>query len=333
MKVSVAELQDKVLTGVEKLGYTGEEAEIIAEVLLYAQLRGNNQGISKIATGGVPKAADVKPFRLAKENKCGVLLSGGHSMVASVRAADAAVKLAEQHGVGVVATNHTHTSSGSIGYFARRIADAGYIAFVAVANGGWAAVAPFGSAEAKLGTNPLAYAFPYEGGSVVFDTATAAAAYYGVVEAKLKGLPLPEGIGLNSQGEPTTDAAEVLGSGDGEAMGGALTTFAGFKGFGLSLYVQLLGSAFAVAGFPGGHAEDGAGTFVLAIDPGLFAGTEEYMARSRELIDSIRAARPIEGQRVSLPGERGDAIAAVAEATGEIDVAEEIWQELLNFVS
>lgn len=110
-------------------------------------------------------------------------------------------------------------------------------------------------------------------------------------------------------------------------MGGALTTFAGFKGFGLSLYVQLLGIlAFAMAGFPGGHAEDGAGTFSLAIDPGLFAGTE-YMTRSRELIDSIRAARPIEGQRVSLPGERGDAIAA-AEASGEIDVAEEIWQEL-----
>lgn len=333
MKVSVTELKDKVLAGVEKLGYGGEEAEIIAGVLLYAQLRGNNQGISKIATGGVPKASDVKPFRVAKENKCGVLLSGGHSMVASVRAADTAVKLAKQHGVGVVATNHTHTSSGSIGYFARRIADAGYIAFVAVANGGWAAVAPFGSAEAKLGTNPLAYAFPYQGGSVVFDTATAAAAYYGVVEAKLKGLPLPEGIGLNSRGQPTTDAAEVLGSGDGEAMGGALTTFAGFKGFGLSLYVQLLGSAFAVAGFPGGHAEDGAGTFVLAIDPGLFAGTDEYMTRSRELIDSIRAARPIEGQRVSLPGERGDAIAAAAEASGEIDVAEEIWQELLNFVS
>ncbi len=332
MKIKVSELEAKVLAGVQKLGYEAEDAQIIADVLLYAQLRGNNQGISKIATGGVPKASDVKPFHVVKENKSGALLSGGHSMVASVRAADKAVELAEVHGVGVVASNNTHTSSGSIGYFARRVAEAGYIAFVTVANGGWAAVAPFGSAEPKLGTNPLAYAFPYEGGTVVFDTATAAAAYYGVVEAMLKGEPLPEGIGLNAKGEPTTNAAEVLGKGEGEAVGGALTTFAGYKGFGLSLFVQLLGSAFALAGFPGGHQEDGAGAVVLAIDPGLLAGTDEYMTRSRELIESIRSAKPIAGQRISLPGERGDAVAEQAELTGEIEVADAIWNELLKFV-
>lgn len=333
MMITVSELEANVLAGVRKLGYEGEDAEIIAEVLMYAQLRGNNQGVSKIATGGVPGADTIKPFRVAREHKCGALLSGGHSMVASVRAADTAVELARQHGVGVVASNNTHTSSGSIGYFARRVAESGCIAFVTVANGGWAAVAPFGSAEPKLGTNPLAYAFPYEGGTVVFDTATAAAAYYGVVEAMLKGEPLPEGVGLNALGEPTTDAAEVLGKGDGEAVGGALTTFAGHKGFGLSLLVQLLGSAFALAGFPGGHEEDGAGTFVLAIDPGLLAGTDEYMTRSRELVESIRSAKPIAGHRISLPGERGDAIAEQAARTGEIEIADAIWNELLRFIA
>jgi LDH2 family malate/lactate/ureidoglycolate dehydrogenase len=329
MKIKVEALESKVLEGVRKLGYEGEDLQIITDVLLYAQLRGNNQGISKIATGGVPPASEVKPFRVTKEHKSGALLSGGHSMVSGVRAADKAVELAEQHGVGVVASNHTHTSSGSIGYFARRVAEAGYIAFVSVANGGWAAVAPFGSAEPKLGTNPLAYAFPYDGGTIVFDTATAAAAYYGVVEAMLKGEPLPEDVGINGLGEPTTDAAEVLGKGDSP---GALTTFAGYKGFGLSLFVQLLGSAFAGAGFPGGHEEDGAGTFVLAIDPGLLAGTDEYLTRSRELIDSIRSAKPIAGQRISLPGERGDAVFRQAQETGEIEVADAIWNELLSFV-
>lgn len=332
MKVKVTDLRDKVNAGVKKLGYEGEDAQIIADVLMYAQLRGNNQGIAKIATGGVPKASDVEPFKLVKENKCGVLFSGGHSMVASTKAAEKAVELAKIHGVGVVASNHTHTSSGAIGSYARKIAEAGYIGFVCVGNGDWAAVAPAGSAEPKLGTNPLAYAFPYEGGVVVFDTATAAAAYYGVVEAMLKGEPLPESVGLNSKGEPTTDAAEVLGKGNGEAVGGAITTFAGHKGFGLSLFVQLLGSAFALAGYPGGRGKDGAGTFVLAIDPGLLAGTDEFMRRSRELVDSIKTAKPIEGQHVSLPGERGDELAKRAEASGELEIADAIWQELCNFV-
>jgi LDH2 family malate/lactate/ureidoglycolate dehydrogenase len=193
-------------------------------------------------------------------------------------------------------------------------------------------VAPTGSAEPKLGTNPLAYAFPYDGGEVVFDTATAAIAYYGVVQAMLTGESLPEGVALNSKGEPTTNAKDVLGGGDGEAVGGAITTFAGHKGFGLSLFVQLLGSAFSLAGMPGAHTEDGGGTFVLAIDPGLLAGTEEYMKRSRELVDSVKAAKPIAGRQVYLPGERGDTIAQKAEEAGEIEIADEVWRQLCVFV-
>jgi LDH2 family malate/lactate/ureidoglycolate dehydrogenase len=328
----LTELTAKVITGVKKLGYQGEDAQIISDTLLYAQLRGNNQGISKLATGGVPKASETEPLALVKENKSGALFSGGHAMVASVKAAQKAVELAREHGIGIAASNRTHTSSGSIGYFARQIAKEGFIAFVCVGNGDWAAVAPTGSAEPKLGTNPLAYAFPYDGGEVVFDTATAAVAYYGVIQAMLTGEPLPEGVALNSKGEPTTNAKDVLGEGDGEAVSGAITTFAGHKGFGLSLFVQLLGSAFSLAGMPGAHAEDGGGTFVLAIDPGLLAGTDEYMKRSRELVDSIKAAKPISGQHVLLPGERGDAIAKQAEEAGEIEVADGVWQQLCTFV-
>src|SRR5690348_8095954 len=145
MKIKVGELKDKVLEGVNKLGYKGEDAQIITDVLLYAQMRGNNQGIAKIATGGVPNASEVEPFKLSKENKCGALFSGGHSMVASVKAAKKAIELASEHGVGVAAGNHTHTSSGAIGYYARQIVEAGYIGFVCVGNGDWAAVAPTGS--------------------------------------------------------------------------------------------------------------------------------------------------------------------------------------------
>ena len=208
MKVKVSELEEKVTTGVNKLGYEGDEAQAIIDTLLYAEMRGNNQGIAKIATGGVPPASEVEEFKVAKENKCGVLLSGGHSMATTAKAADKAIELAEQHGVGVACTNHTHSSSGAIGFFARRISKAGYIGFMTVGNGDFAAVAPTGSAERKLGTNPLAYAFPYDGGEVVFDNATAAIAFFGVVEAKLKGEPLPEGVALDAKGKPTMDANE-----------------------------------------------------------------------------------------------------------------------------
>lgn len=333
MIVKLDDLKRKVNQGVSKLGYENEDARIIADVLLYAQLRGNNQGITKIATGGVPTVDKLEEFRLVKENKCGALFSGGHSMVATYKATEKAVELAKEHGVGVVGSNHTNTSSGSIGYFVRKIAEAGYIGFVSVGNGDFAAVAPAGSSEPKLGTNPFAYAFPYDGGEVVFDTATAAIAYFGVMEALLTGKPLPEGVAVNADGEPTTDANEVIGKGEGESVGGAIKTFADYKGFGLSLFVQLMGSAFTLAGIPGANEEDGGGTFVLAIDPGLLAGKDEYMKRAKQLVDSIHASKPIPGEKVTVPGERGDAKVKQVEEAGEIEIADAIWKELTTFVA
>lgn len=324
MKIQVQELIDKVLAGVQKLGYSPEDAQLITDVLMYAQLRGNNQGITKIATGGVPKASDVQEFKIVKENKCGALLSGGHSMVAATRAASKAVELANEHGVGIVGVNHNSTSSGAIGYYSRLIAKQGFIGIVCVSNGQFAFVAPTGSAEGKLGTNPLSYAFPYSGGEVVFDITTAGIAYFGVVEANLKGEPLPEGLGFNSAGNPTTNAAEVLD--------GSVVTFATHKGFGLSLLVQLLGGPFSLAGIPGLHKEDGAGTFVLAIDPGLLSSMEEFMERATELVNHIKSAKPLPGKQILLPGEHGDGLARQAEESGQIDIANAIWQELCNFV-
>lgn len=324
MKIKVTDLQEKVLEGLKKLGYQDEDSRIISDVLMYAQLRGNNQGIAKIATGGVPKAEEVEAYRVVKQNKSGALISGGHSMVATNNAVELAVKLANEHGVGIVGVNHTFTSSGAIGYFSRQIAKKGYIGFVCVGNGSFAFVAPSGSAEAKLGTNPFSYAFPYTGGEVVFDNATAAMAFFGIVEAKLKSEALPEGIGYDKDGNPSTDAAAVLD--------GSIATFAGHKGFGLSLLVQLLGGPFSMAGTPGVNEDDGSGTFVLAIDAGLLAGKEEYLKRATELVDQIKSAKPLPGQQVILPGEHGDELAKLAIESNEIEIADVIWEELVSFV-
>ncbi|HEY2003743.1 MAG TPA: Ldh family oxidoreductase [Candidatus Saccharimonadia bacterium] len=322
MKVKVQELKGKVNAGVAKLGYKGEEAKIIAETLLYAQLRGNNQGITKIATGGVPKAGEVEEYRVVKRNKCGALISGGHAMVATDKAVKLANELAAEHGVGIVGSNHTFTSSGAIGYFARKIADAGYIGLICVGTPPF--VAPHGSSVAKLGTNPLAYAFPTSKQSVVFDTATAAMAFFGVMEYKLKGEPLPEGVGFDADGNPTTDAAK--------ALDGSVSTFAGHKGFGLSLLVQLLGGPFSGASFVDANKDEGAGMFVMALDPGLLIGKDAYLKNATELVGKVASAKPLAGQMVLLPGERGDQLTDKANSLDEIDIADPIWDELCSFV-
>ncbi len=42
------------------------------------------------------------------------------------------------------------------------------------------------------------------------------------------------------------------------------------------LDVGILGRLFVLVGIPRANQEDGAGTFVLAIDPGLLAGKEAF---------------------------------------------------------
>ncbi len=88
-----------------------------------------------------------------------------------------------------------------------------------------------------------------------------------------------------------------------------------------------------MAGTPGVNEDDGAGTSVLAIDAGLLAGKEEYLKRATEFVNQIKAAKPLPGKQVVLPGEQGDAVAKETEQSGEIEIADAIWEELTAFVA
>lgn len=79
-------------------------------------------------------------------------------------------------------------------------------------------VAPHGSKQALFGTNPIAISVPTlaTGASsngthacVTMDMATAAYAWFGLLEAKTAGRPIPPDVALNAQGQPTTDPNEV----------------------------------------------------------------------------------------------------------------------------
>lgn len=53
MTIKISELTDLVLKTLARYGYTNEEAKTIADVLLYAQLRDNNQGVVKLIGKGI----------------------------------------------------------------------------------------------------------------------------------------------------------------------------------------------------------------------------------------------------------------------------------------
>src|SRR3989344_2232186 len=234
MKVGFDTLKELTKKAILNYGYSEKETKVILEILLYAQLRGNNQGIVKLIGKGIPKAEDAGKIEVEKDTKLSALINGSknHAMVVVNKAVDMAIQKAKEHGIGIVGVNHINTSSGALGYYAKRIAKEGLIGFVFA--GSSETVATEGSYEPIFGTNPLAIGVPTSKDPLVLDMATAAMAYFGVIEANTAGRSLPGGIAYDEKGNLTTDPAKVLDN-------GALRTFdKGHKGAGLSMMVQIL---------------------------------------------------------------------------------------------
>jgi uncharacterized oxidoreductase len=96
-------------------------------------------------------------------------------------------------------------------------------------------VAEFGARRGMLGTNPMAFAIP-TGSSPAFlaDFATSTVAEGKVRIALNKGVNLPPGSLIDRNGLATDNPADLYD-------GGAITTFGSYKGYALSLLVEVLG--------------------------------------------------------------------------------------------
>jgi LDH2 family malate/lactate/ureidoglycolate dehydrogenase len=131
-------------------------------VLLYAQLRGNNQGIIKITTGGMNRAAAAAPIAVERETRLSALLNGNAQagMLVLHRAMTMAVEKAKSSGFGIVGSNNTSTSTGALGYYAEQVAKQGLIGIVFAQSPEF--VAPHGAKQAIFGTNPIAISIPAE---------------------------------------------------------------------------------------------------------------------------------------------------------------------------
>lgn len=135
-------------------------------------------------------------------------------------------------------------------------------------------VAPFGASRPLFSTNPISFAWPRPGRfPYVFDMATAAMARGDIGLAARDGEELPPGVGLDSEGRPTTDATAVH-------EGGVILPFGGHKGSALSTMIELLaaglvGDYFSFEAAQVDNADGGpplGGQFLLAMSPDVLAG-------------------------------------------------------------
>lgn len=270
---------------------------------------------------GIPKREEIVDIKSVKDTPVSALIDGGrnHAMLSMEYITDLAVKKAKKSGIGIVGNFNSSESTGAIGYYADKIARQSLIGFAYSASP-FQTTAPHGSNEAKFCTNPMAYGVPTEEDPIVFDFTTSAIAYYGLIEAKTAGKDVPEGCGFDSDGNPTVKPEEI--------MSGAISTMAGHKGSGLALMVQILAGPLVEGDFFDSDS-DNSGNLVMAIDPEILTDTGEFIKKVTRMKKELKSSKLADGSKeVLVPGERGNRIRAKVEASGEIEVEDNLLSEL-----
>ena len=127
-----------------------------------------------------------------------------------------------------------------------------------------------------------------------------------------KGEKIPTGWVLDKEGRPTNDPADLYN-------GGVLQTFGDYKGYSLSILVDVLAgilSGLDTPIFPNYKILYN-GVFVLVIEPTFFRPGADYKASVDYLFHAIKNALPAEGMQGALiPGEPETACKAIRDKTG-----------------
>lgn len=290
-------------------GMTESDAELIAGDLVKANLRGvDSHGVSRIPMylerlrrGLVNPRPDVKVTKVAGA-VAHVDGDNGMGFVASHVAMTTACDIAKEMGIGLAGV-HRSTHFGMGACYALRAIEAGYISLIFTNSS--PAIPMWGGRTTFLGASPIAAGIP--GGKhapYVMDMAMTVIARGKIRLAAMKGDPIPEGLALDIDGNPTTDAAK--------AFEGVCLPFGGVKGSVLGTLMDLLSGVLTGANFGGDvkslyfdHSEpQNVGHLFFAIRPDLFVSLTDFEARMDTFYERIKDLPRAAGvEEIMLPGE------------------------------
>lgn len=306
-------------------GFTEDEANRIADYLLWADMSGiKTQGIIKMT--GTEPLQDIKPkheIKIERETKLSQLINAGAypAPLVSQQATDTVIKKAKEHGFAIVGVHNTFSSNGAQAYYAERIAKEDLIGIVLARSPG--AMAPFDSIDPLFGTNPIGFAFPTTDEPLVFDMATSAMTFYGLVLAKARGETIPDNMAIDKDGMPTNDPAA--------AMSGAILPFdRNYKGSGLSMVVEIMAGPLAASAYCDCETFDKEwGSTFIAVDPNLLVDTQQFKNNCSDLVSKIKSARKKPGaETIRIPGESARASYYEAKASGMVDIDDTVLNQL-----
>lgn len=232
-----AELQALAAAALCTFGIGKDLAGEAANILVLADMMGlHTHGTARILSygermeiGGITANADIRVRDVAPAM---AIVEGNNGLGPAIGAValKAAMEKAAQNGIAAVfcrGSNHF----GPIAPYAWMAAQEGFASMIA--SNATTTIAPSGGREARLGNNPLGFGFPNPGGDpVILDMAMSVVARAKIRDAARAGQEIPDTWATDADGRPTTDPHV--------ALKGFLSPVGGYKGYGLSLCVDLM---------------------------------------------------------------------------------------------
>ncbi len=242
-------------------------------------------------------------------------------------ATDLAIRKARSTGIASV-TMRRVKHIGRLGRYAEKAAACSMASIIFTCAGGHGInQAPFGGAERKLSSNPVAMSFPSAlEGPFLLDMATSVVAEGKVRTYRFRGEETPAGWIIDSEGNPTTDPDDYY-------AGGAILPLGreeGHKGYALAFMVELFAGILSGGGIPGDPADSFSNdSMIIVLDPKRFVPIDEAERRASLLTDHLKASRRLDdSQPIMYPGEI-EATARIAHRGRPIDLLDATWQSIL----
>lgn len=295
------------ITILRALGLSGEEARVVADTLVEADLQGvGTHGVvrlaayaDRVAAGGLNPRAEMRVVH--ESATCALLDAGnGFGQLAAYLAMQMAAQKAAESGVGIISVRHSN-HFGRAGYYSEWIARQDMIG-IAMSNAS-PRLAPWGGKKPMLGNNPWSIAVPTDQEPIVLDMANSMVAAGKIRQAAQRGEPIPAGWALDADGRPTTDPVR--------ALQGVLLPFGSYKGYGITLMVGILTGVLSGGGWDAQVVPvDAAGWpqqeshLVAAIRLRDFIQVENFKEQVAAVIRQIKGCPPAESSPgVFIPGE------------------------------
>jgi uncharacterized oxidoreductase len=310
-------------------GSPPEEAAVVANELVETNLLGLDshgivripQYVNEVLIGKIKPGASITILK-ETTNTAVVDCAFNFGAVSANRMVEIALQKARDHQIVCLASKRSR-HIGRLGGYVQKIAEQGMIG-LGFANGYKKGhiVAPWGGREGRLATNPLAYAVPTHTDPIVFDMSTSMIAEGRLRILKNRGEMIPPGRVLDASGNATTDPDAFYGPPVGTIL--PFGSELGYKGFGLGLLVEILGSALV-----GEEISDGSdytnGVCLIVINPESFIGTVRFTGLVNELSDYMASCSPAPGHEgVKMPGQLDFEMKRNRLAEG-IAIEEETW--------